>query len=605
MPETLLEKANKLPLLPGVYIMLDAEGKVIYVGKAKKLKNRVTSYFRGAHLPKVQAMADKVSDFNVIIVESEFEALMLENSLIKQYKPHYNILLKDDKGYPFIRLDIDADYPRFEIVSRPARDKAKYFGPYGGRSVSHEIIDVISKTLGLPTCGKKFPRDPGRDRPCLNYHMGVCRGWCMGKPGQAEYKKAIDEAVLILSGKTEELLGELKSQMEDAAEQLRFELAAQLRDRIRAIEELENRQRVIATGFSDTDIVGFVRDSRCCFVVLHFVDGSLRSKDVQFVPEPLEDDAEAVSQLARQYYTQRASAPKTLLLPAEPEDREELERYLSQLAGRKVSVEVPQRGERVRLIERARLNAREEILRSQSAAQRRSGALEWLEKALGLETYPRRIEAYDISNLGDTGIVAAMTVHVDGKPLKRDYRRFRIKELAVRDDYESMRQTLRRRFARYIDGDERFSQLPDLLLVDGGSTHAELAGEVLEQFGISVPVFGMVKDDRHRTRALICADGREIGISGNQAVFSLIGRIQEETHRFAIEYQRSLRRESFGSELDEIPGVGEKRKNELLRHFKTLKAIRAADVATLAEVVSKNTAQTIYDHYHGGQQQCE
>lgn len=579
--------------------MLDEKGEVIYVGKAKKLKNRVTSYFRGSHLPKVQAMADKVSDFNVIIVESEFEALMLENSLIKQHKPHYNILLKDDKGYPFIRLDTAAEYPRFEIVSRPAKDGAKYFGPYGGRSVSREIIDVISKTLALPTCGKKLPRDTGRERPCLNYHMGVCRGWCMGKAGIDEYRAAIDEACLILSGKTTELLATLEEQMQEAAEQLRFELAAEKRDRIRAIEELKNKQRVIATAFSDTDIIGFARDSRCCFAVLHFNDGSLNSKDVQLVPEPLEDDAEAISQLLRQYYAQRGAAPKTVLLPAEPEDREELERFLTELSGHRVSIEIPQRGERARLIERAKLNAREEILRAVTAAQRRSGALEWLQKALELPAYPKRIEAFDISNLGDTGIVAAMTVHLDGKPLKRDYRKFRIKELEIRDDYESMRQTLRRRFRRYRDGDEKFSKLPELLLIDGGSVHASLAKEVLAELSLSVPVFGMVKDDRHRTRALITADGREIGISANQAVFSLVGRIQEETHRFAIEYQRSLRKESFGSELDSIPGVGEKRKNELLRQFKTLKAIREADVDALSKVVPANVAQSIYRHYHG------
>ena len=584
---------------PGVYIMLDAHGEVIYVGKAKKLKNRVTSYFRGNHLPKVQAMVDKVSDFNVIVVDTEFEALMLENSLIKQHMPHYNILLKDDKGYPFIRLDLKEPYPKFKIVSRPEKDGAKYFGPYGGRSVSREIIDVVSKTLGLPSCGKSFPRDMGKGRPCLNMHMGNCRGWCTGRESEADYRRAIDEACLILDGKTKELVSELKERMEAASDELRFELAAELRDRIRAIESLSNKQRVIATAFSDTDAVAFERGAKCCFVVLHYFDGSLAGKDFELMDEPMDDDAECISQLLRQYYSQRGTWPHTVLLPCETDDMEGLAAFFSHAAGRNVRLEVPHRGERLKLVQRASLNAKEEILRNLSQTQRRTGTLEWLQKALSLPAYPQRIEAFDISNLGDTGIVAAMTVHKDGKPLKKDYRKFRIKDLEIRDDYASMRQAVYRRFKRYAEGDEKFSSLPDLLLIDGGDTHAAVAEEALSELGISLPVFGMVKDDRHRTRALINSQGKEISISTNQAAFAMIGRIQEETHRFAIEYQRMLRNENFASELDKIPGVGEKRKNELLRHFKTIKAIRGANEAELAEVVPVNTAKSVYEYYHG------
>ena len=598
MLDTLLQKANNLPQLPGVYIMLDAAGEVIYVGKAKKLKNRVTSYFRGSHLPKVEAMVQKVADFNVIVVDSEFESLVLENSLIKQHQPHYNILLKDDKGYPFIRVDLKAEYPRFELANRPAKDGARYFGPYGGRSMSREIIDVVCKTLKLPSCGRKFPGEFGKARPCLNKHMGACLAWCTGRESGEEYRKLINEACLILDGKTEELISELKDMMEQASDELRFEIAAQLRDRIRAIESLSNKQRVIATAFADTDAVGFERGVKSCFVVLHFNNGSLVGKDFELISEPMEDDSEAISYLVRQYYAGRGLFPKHILLPTITEDREELERLFSEIAEHRVYVEVPERGDRLKLVARADMNAKEEILRATTMQQRRTGTLEWLEKALNLPAYPARIEAFDISNLGDTGIVAAMTVHKDGKPLKKDYRKFRIKDLEIRDDYASMYQAVTRRFKRYADGDEKFDKLPDLLLIDGGDTHAAVAEKALEELNLTVPVFGMVKDDRHRTRALITSAGKEISISTNQAAFSLIGSIQEETHRFAIEYQRSLRNENFGSELEKIQGIGEKRKNELLKHFKTIKAIRGASIDELTEVVPKSAAAAIYDYYH-------
>ena len=605
--DSLREKANRLPLLPGVYIMLDEQGQVIYVGKAKKLKNRVSSYFHGEHLPKVAAMVEKVRDFNVIVAASEFEALVLENSLIKQHKPHYNILLKDDKGYPFIRLDLREEYPSMDLVSRTGKDGARYFGPFGGRSLTREIISTISKALLLPDCSRRFPRDIGKERPCLNYHMGSCAGWCLPDRDAEDYRRRMAQAALILEGKSRELLDELKEQMERAAEELRFERAAELRDRFRAIEGLANKQRVIATVFADTDAVGFVRGAKSCFTVLHFVNGDLVGKDAEMMDEPLEDDAEAISGLVRQYYgAQRGGWPRSILLPAELEDAEELETLLSGYAGRRVYLETPKRGERMRLIESAALNAREEILRRTSAAQRRSKTLEWLQKALELEAFPRRIEAFDISNLGATGIVAAMTVHVDGKPLKRDYRKFRIRDLDAPDDYASMYQAVYRRFRHYAEGDEKFRELPDLLLIDGGDTHAATAEAALRDLGLWVPVYGMVKDERHRTRALVDASGREIGIKANQAVFALVGNIQEETHRFAIEYQRSLRSESFASRLDEIPGVGARRKADLLKAFRSLKAIREASVEQLSLVVPKNTAQAIYDSFHGEEDEpCE
>jgi excinuclease ABC subunit C len=585
--------------------MLDAHGEVIYVGKAKKLKNRVSSYFHGEHLPKVAAMVEKVADFNVIVAGSEFEALVLENSLIKRHKPHYNILLKDDKGYPFIRLDLREEYPRMSVVSRAGKDGARYFGPFGGRSQTHGIIAAISKALLLPDCSRKFPRDIGKDRPCLNYHMGSCAGWCLQDSSAEDYRRSIREAALILEGKSSELIGELKAQMEQAAEELRFERAAELRDRLRAIEGLSNRQRVIATAFADTDAVGFCRGAKSCFTVLHFVDGSLVGKDVEMMDEPLEEDSEAVSGLVRQYFTaHRGGWPKTILLPCEIEDREDLEELLSETAGRRIYIETPKRGERLRLIESAALNAREEIQRRTTAAQRRSKTLEWLQKALELEAFPERIEAFDISNLGDSGIVAGMTVHVDGKPRRSSYRRFRIRELAQQDDYASMYQAVSRRLRHYLDGDEKFSPLPDLLLIDGGAAHASAAQSAVSALGLRLPLFGMVKDDRHRTRALMSPEGEEIGLSGNPAVFALIGAIQDETHRFAITYQISLRRELLGSELDEIKGVGDKRRSALLKHFGNIKAVRNASLEELRKAVPPKTAQAVYEHYHGGEKKA-
>ena len=600
MLDTLREKANNLPLLPGVYIMLDEHSEVIYVGKAKKLKNRVSSYFHGEHLPKVAAMVEKVRDFNVIVAGSELEALVLENSLIKRHKPHYNILLKDDKGYPFIRMDTKSEYPVMSLSSRSGKDGARYFGPYGGRYQTREIIQTIQKALLLPDCSRKFPRDIGKERPCLNYHMGTCAGWCLADSSAEDYRERMRQAALILEGKSSELIEALKAQMEAAAEDLRFERAAELRDQAKAIEALAVKQRVISTAFADTDAIGFCRGAKSCFTVLHFVDGDLVSKDVEMMEEPLEEDAEAISDLVRQYYTaHRGGWPKSILLPCEIEDAAELEELLSETAGRKLYIEVPKRGERLRLIESAALNAREEIQRRTTVDQRRSKTLEWLQKALGLDTFPRRIEAFDISNLGDTGIVAAMTVHVDGKPVKRDYRKFRIKDLDGQDDYASMYQAVYRRLKRYKDGDEQFSPLPDLLLIDGGDVHAATAVKAQSDLGVFVPTFGMVKDDRHRTRALITPDGREIGIRGNQAVFSLVGNIQEETHNTAIGYQRKLREESFSSTLDQIPGVGPHRRTDLIKAFKSVKAIRDAGMEQLNLVVPKNTAQAIYRYFHG------
>ena len=602
--DELKEKAHALPLKPGVYIMQDAKNEVIYVGKAKALKNRVSQYFANlaSHTEKTRAMVSQIDHFDVIVADSEFEALILENSLIKRHQPHYNILLKDDKGYPYIRLTVKEEYPRFSLANRAAEDGARYFGPYGSRGNTQNIIDALRVALRLPSCNKKFPRDIGKERPCLNYHMGQCDGYCRKDMDQSRYREAIDQAVRLLEGKFQEVGDELKAEMELAAEELRFEKAAELRDRYKAIELLGKRQKVVAGSLADTDVIGFHKGeaTKSCFVVLHFVEGELAAKDWDLIDTPMEEEnADILSALVRQYYGGRGNLPRQILLPCELEDEVPLMRMLSEDAGRKVELITPQRGAKMDLIRLANKNAVEEVERWTTREERQSKLIELLGKLLDLEEPPRRIESYDISNQGADDIVASMVVYVNARPLKRDYRHFKLKDMDGPDDYAPMEQVLTRRFKRYLEGDEKFADKPDLLLIDGGVNHANVAVKVLETLGLTIPIFGMVKDDRHRTRALVTPEGKEIGIQGNQAIFSLIGQIQEETHRFAIEFHRQQQNQRVkGSVLDQIPGVGEKRRSDLLKHFKSIKRIREATQAQLAEVVPKNAAQAVYDYFH-------
>lgn len=600
--DELKEKAHSLPLKPGVYIMQNAKNEVIYVGKAKALKNRVSQYFANlaSHTEKTRAMVAQIDHFDVIIADSEFEALVLENSLIKRHKPHYNILLKDDKGYPYIRLAVNEEYPNFSLSNRIHDDGARYFGPYGGRGATWDIVDALRSALRLPSCGKKFPRDIGKERPCLNYHLGKCAGWCRAEMDGEEYRQTVEQAVRLLEGRFREVGDELLSEMEQAAEELRFEKAAELRDRYKSIELLGKRQKVLSGMLADTDVAGFHRGAaKSCFVVLHFMDGELAAKDWELMETPMEeDDAEVVSALVRQFYASRNQYPKQILLPCEIEDEVPLARMLSEQAGRKVNLITPRRGAKVDLIRLANTNAVEEVERATTRQERTNKLLESLSKLLGLEQPPRRMEAFDISNTGAEDIVASMTVFVDGKPRKRDYKHFKLKDMNGPDDYASMRQVITRRFSHYKSGDENWDQMPDLLLIDGGAVHARTAQNALADLGLSVPVFGMVKDDRHRTRALAAPDGQEIGLSHNQALFALIGNIQEETHRFAIEFNRLQHTKKVKrSVLDQISGVGPRRRSDLLKHFKSIKNIKAASLAQLEEVVDKRTAQAVYRYF--------
>ena len=601
--ESLSEKALGLPMLPGVYIMKDRMGDVIYVGKAARLKSRVSSYFSGTHDLKTQSLISRIADFDVIIVNSEFEALVLENSMIKHHMPKYNILLRDDKGYPFIRVDLQAKYPQFKIVSRPENDGALYLGPYGGRTVTREAIEVVSKALKLPACGKNIERIIGKERPCLNYHIGACSAYCQDAGLAGRYRESAYEAVEIFQGKTSGLIDKLTKEMDEAAQSLSFEIAAEKRDRIRAVQQLSQKQLVIAGSMADTDVAGFFRGpAKSCFTVLHFVDGKLISKDFELFETPIEDDQDAVSGIVRQYYEKRGFLPKTICLPFFTADCEILEQFFSEQAGRRVHVLNPQRGDKAKMVETANLNAREESERASTYEEKTLRTHEWLKNALKLSEVPSRIEAYDISNTGKSDMVASMTVFEKGRPYKRGYRRFKIKTLSEQNDYGSMAEVVSRRIARYGEGDEKFSELPDIMLIDGGAGHAATALKVLENAGVTLPVFGMVKDDKHKTRALVSPQGEEIGLAANPAVFALIGTIQEETHRFAVEYHRSLRSKgSHKSKLDAIDGVGEKRRNDLLKSFGSIKAIAAASVSELSKVVPKNVAQKVFEHFNNAE----
>ena len=455
--EELKDKAHRLPMAPGVYLMRDKADKVIYVGKAKKLKNRVSQYFLDtvSHSPKTRLMVSKIDHFEVIVAASEFEALVLECSLIKRHMPKYNILLKDDKGYPYLRLDMAESYPRITMVSKIANDGAGYYGPYGSRGVTNQVLETIRQTLKLPGCSKVLPRDIGKDRVCLNYHMNQCAGWCQASKSQAEYRAVMEQARQLLSGNFKAVAEDIRQQMLAAAENLEFELAAGLRDRLNAVEALGQKQFVTAGASADTDVIGYAEtEAKACFAVLHFSGGSLLDKDYEIMPIP-EDRTEAVSSLVKQYYLARGYAPKRILLPIPMADSELFAQLLEQQFGRKTKLLVPQRGDNLRLVELANTNAYEEAQRVTGKEEKLTAVLSLLGKMLSMEP-PRRIESFDISNISGTDIVASMVVFKDGKPKKSDYKKFKIQDLDNQDDYASMAQAVRRRFSHLKAGDPGF-----------------------------------------------------------------------------------------------------------------------------------------------------
>lgn len=599
----LRKKAMALPLLPGVYIMHDKSGAIIYIGKAKALKNRVSQYFgsQNNHAEKVKRMVDNVDDFEYIITDSEFEALVLECSLIKQHTPKYNILLKDDKGYSYIRVSA-GDWKKLSYVLQKADDGAEYIGPYMSSYYVKNAVEEANKIFMLPTCNRQFPRDFRKGRPCLNYHIKQCMAPCTGKVKLKDYKESVEQALDFLRGGSSNSIKQLTQQMEEAAENLEFEKAARIRDKITAVKKMGDKQKVVANKVLDEDVIGSFSDGgKTCFQVFRFEGGRLFDRE-SFVFDSGDSENEYEEFILR-YYTIRNDVPKNIALDKTFDGIDAVGEWLSQRRGSKVNVTVPQRGEQAKLVGMCRSNAAETLAQKKDATVREYSVLEELKETLGLEKLPEYIESYDISNLAGTENVAGMVVYKNGKPFKSAYKKFKIKGFEGQDDYGSMKEVLTRRFEEYYkaeNSDEGFGKLPDLILLDGGKGQVAVVKEVLEKMNINVPLFGMVKDDKHRTRA-ITGDGGEIAISSKRALFSFVTRIQDEVHRFAIGYHHNRRsKNTFRSSLTDIPGIGQVRAKILLKHFRTIENISNADLQELenAPKMTKDSALAVYKYFH-------
>ncbi len=593
----LREKANRLPLEPGVYLMKNENGDIIYVGKAKALKNRVTSYFRSnsQHNAKTLKLVDNIRDFDFIVTRSELDALVLECSLIKLHQPKYNILLKDDKGYNYIKISRE-DFPRITYSLNTNDKNADYIGPFTSGFTVKQAVEEANAIFMLPSCRKKFPRDFGKERPCLNHHIKRCMGVCEGKISSEEYKKIIEEAIEYLKDGSKASVEELTAQMEQAAENLEFEKAARLRDRIAAITRITSQQKILDYK-KEYDIIGAAQNVGMASVaVIKYRGGRLVDKQNFFLGEEYEDAAMRRDFMLR-YYSESDDIPHEIYVDEEFDDMELLTELLRERAGHAVKFVVPHRGEGVAQIMLAKKNAGEYLALKVGRTAKEISALEDLKALLGLEKVPNIIESYDISNFGETGVVGGMIVYRNGRPFKPSYKRFSIKTVEGQDDYACMQEVLRRRMTRYLEGDESFAPLPDLILLDGGRGHINAVSEVFEELKIDVPLYGLVKDSKHRTRA-IAKQGGEIEIKSNRALFALLTNIQDEVHRFAITYQRTKHKQkTYSLELTEIKGIGEAKVRALLRQFKTKAAMKEATVEQLRQAakISEDKAKELFE----------
>lgn len=599
----LRKKAMALPLQPGVYLMKNEDKKIIYIGKAKKLKNRVSSYFgsHAGHSLKVIKMVENVDDFDYILVDTEFEALVLECSLIKQHMPKYNILLKDDKGYNYIKIT-KGDFPRISECKRMDDDGASYIGPYiSGFSVKQAVEETL-KIFKLPRCSKKFPQEYGKSRPCLNGFMGLCCSPCAGRITQQEYAKTVEDAVAFLKGGSKASVREMTAEMNQLAEEMKFEEAAKLRDRIRAIKNLDERQKVVSINVPEEDVFALVNGKKkACFEVLRFESGRLSDTEYWLI-DSQEDLKAARLELIERYYSMRSRIPSRIAVDGEIEDEELLREFLEKQRGKKVEFIHPQKGEHLSILNMCISNANEHLAQSEGRLGREFAALEELAVLLGLNKPPEYIESYDISHTFGADNVAGMVVFHNGRPMKSAYKRFSVKGFDGQNDVGSMNEVLTRRFNHYYNDEEgsTFKILPDLILLDGGQPQVNAVLPVIEKMGLNVPVFGMVKDSKHRTRA-IAFGGGEIEINSHRSAFTLVSNIQEEVHRFAIAYHHKKHTKStFSSGLMQIEGIGEKKAKALLKHFKTISAIKEQTPEKLAECpsVSRKDAGKIYEFYH-------
>lgn len=599
----LRKKAMALPQQPGVYIMKNKDKKIIYIGKAKKLKNRVSQYF-GSHTNhgvKVYRMTQNVDDFDYILCDSEFEALVLEASLIKQHQPKYNILLKDDKGYHYIKIT-KGDFPKIRECKKMENDGAQYLGPYtSGFSVKQAVEETL-KIFKLPRCNKQFPRDYNKSRPCLNGFMGICSAPCAGRISQEEFRESIDSAIAFLKGGSVKAVKDMQAQMLECSKNLQFEEAAKLRDRIKAIKNLEERQKVVSINVPEEDVFALVNgNKKACFEVIRFEQGKLTDSEYWLI-DAVEDIPASRFELIERYYSMRSRIPSRIAVDGEIEDEELLHQYLESERGKKLEIIHPQKGEHLSIVNMCIKNANEHLAQQQGRLGRELATLEELRQLLGLEKIPEYIESYDISHTFGADNVAGMIVFHNGRPMKSAYKRFSIKGFDGQNDVGSMNEVLTRRFNHYYNDDEdsTFKILPDLILLDGGEPQVRAVLPVIRSMGLDVPVFGMVKDNKHRTRA-IALNGGEIEINSHRQVFTLVSKIQEEVHRFAITYHHKKHTKStLSTSLTKIDGIGDAKAKALLKHFKTISAIKSASISELSQVkgITVKNAEDIFNFYN-------
>lgn len=602
------EELKKLPSRPGVYIMHDARDAIIYVGKAVSLKNRVRQYFQSSRNKgvKIERMVTQIARFEYIVTDSELEALVLECNLIKEHRPKYNTMLKDDKSYPFIKVTVNEVFPRVLFARRMRKDKAKYFGPYTSAGAVKDVIELVQKLYHIRTCNRNLPRDIGKERPCLYYHIHQCHGPCQGKVSQEEYHGQIQGALQFLNGNSDGILRELEEKMQQASEELRFEDAMEYRDLIGSIRKIKERQKITSYGEEDKDVVAMAIEEQDAVVQVFFIrEGKLIGRDHFYLKVVPGDSREQVlSSFLKQFYAGTPFIPREIMLQSEIEDEEVIQEWLSKRRGQRVHLRVPKKGTKEKLVELAAENAKMVLAKDKERIKREEGrtigAVKEIESWIGLAGV-QRIEAYDISNISGFESVGSMVVYERGKPKRSDYRKFKIKWVQGPNDYASMEEVLTRRFTHESDKEfDSFSILPDLIMMDGGKGQVNVAQKVLGALNLQIPVCGMVKDDHHRTRGLYY-NNQEIPIDTSSEGFRLITRIQDEAHRFAIEYHRSLRsKEQVRSILDEIPGIGPTRRKALMRKFKSLEAVAAATVAELSQTESMNekSALQVYQFFH-------
>lgn len=608
------EELKKLPAKPGVYIMHGEKDEIIYVGKAVSLKNRVRQYFQSSRNKgvKIEQMVTHITRFEYIITDSELEALVLESNLIKEHRPKYNTMLKDDKSYPFIKVTVQEAYPRVLFARRMKKDKNRYFGPYTSAGAVKDVIELVRKLYQVRSCSRTLPRDCKKDRPCLYYHMKQCAGPCTGEVSQEDYRENIQKVLRFLNGDFQDTVSQLTEKMQKASEEMRFEDAAECRDLIQSIQKIGERQKITAYGEEDRDIIAVAMDESLdlreqdAVVQIFFMrSGKMIGRDHYYLRVAKGDTREQVlSSFLKQFYAGTPFIPREIMLQTDVEDREIIEEWLSTRRRQKVHILVPKKGSKEKLVELALENAKMVLDKDRERMKREEGrtigAVREVEQWLGIKDIVR-MEAFDISNISGFESVGSMVVYEKGRPKKSDYRKFRIKSVQGPNDYASMEEVLTRRFTHESTGEfDSFARMPDLLLMDGGRGQVNIALGVLEKLGVEIPVCGMVKDDHHRTRGLYF-NNIEIPIDTNSEGFRLITRIQDEAHRFAIEYHRSLRsKEQVHSVLDDIPGIGERRRKALMRKFRSIEKIREASEEELAETESMNlgSARQVYLFFH-------